>query len=362
MFVFNFKEWKIPDISVFKDNISTELLMLNSQISEHLEYKEKIYQSFINLSIQTYLNLTNVTILTEFNKAFTITENILKNLNKLKIKLETIKNFVQNYKFEESTFNRDKFLQELQDFLEEYYSLKNNIQLQTLTKTKELKEILEKLSIYANKPVIASPEAITKENNGFLLIETPTAPLEEVENTDADTQNDIPNLEQDNNNNNDDDDRIVKLSEIEPITQNQNVNKNIDDNRVLIISEKENKVYLPYYISDLEDILEENPNYDSIETIIEDQYIQPLSKYKSSIISRFKEAFKLIRERENGSFRESLALGFELMNNYKIHPAVIAACRNEDELDIYLDCLDENELDSFEFFDIKFEIPPTKIR
>lgn len=137
--------------------------------------------------------------------------------------------------------------------------------------------------------------------------------------------------------------------------------KSLNDNRLLLISERENKVFLPYSIPDLQDKMRENPDYKSFDEIIEDFYVVPLNKYKSPIIARFKEAFKLMREKENASIFESISYGFQLMNNYNLHPAVISACRNEDELDIYLDCLDENELDEFKFFDIQFDIPLSRI-
>ena len=46
------------------------------------------------------------------------------------------------------------------------------------------------------------------------------------------------------------------------------------------------------------------------------------------------------------------------MFNYKLNPIIISACRNLDELDIYLDCLEENELDDFTCFEIRFEVSP----
>lgn len=42
----------------------------------------------------------------------------------------------------------------------------------------------------------------------------------------------------------------------------------------------------------------------------------------------------------------------------KLHPAVITACKNIDELDIYLAYLETNELDKFDIFDVVFDIPP----
>lgn len=55
---------------------------------------------------------------------------------------------------------------------------------------------------------------------------------------------------------------------------------------------------------------------------------------------------------------KALDLGLELMFNYDLNPIVISACRNLDELDIYLDCLEENQLSSFDCFEIKFEVAP----
>lgn len=49
----------------------------------------------------------------------------------------------------------------------------------------------------------------------------------------------------------------------------------------------------------------------------------------------------------------------ELLFNYNLHPAIISACKNIDELDIYLDYLENNETDKFNCFNIKFEIAPS---
>lgn len=126
----------------------------------------------------------------------------------------------------------------------------------------------------------------------------------------------------------------------------------------LIISENHQKVILPYNISTVKDILLKNSKrYNCIEDVIEKLYTKPISYYKFSPISRFKEAFKLVKEREKGSTFKALNLAFELLGNYNLHPAIITACNSLDELDIYLACLDDNTLEDFHFFDIKFEIP-----
>ena len=64
---------------------------------------------------------------------------------------------------------------------------------------------------------------------------------------------------------------------------------------------------------------------------------------------------KLLRERENYSFVDAVAIATEMMKKRFLHPAVISACRTLNELDVYLDCLDKNELEDA-FFVKKEEI------
>lgn len=125
----------------------------------------------------------------------------------------------------------------------------------------------------------------------------------------------------------------------------------------LIISETKGKVILPYFFDDLKSLCgsEENPNY---EDIVEQNYTLPIENFKNPAISRFREAFKLARKKGNSSVKFAFDLGMELLFNYNLHPAIITACRNLDELDIYLDYLDNNETEKFNCFNIVFEIAP----
>ena len=127
----------------------------------------------------------------------------------------------------------------------------------------------------------------------------------------------------------------------------------------LIISETSGIVSLPYTIEDLKKILKkENEKYDSFTEIIQDLYTRPLSYYKHPAIARFKEAYKLVTERDNGSKREAFKLATELFSNYNLHPAIITACKDLNELDVYLACLELNELEDFHFFNIVYEALP----
>lgn len=128
----------------------------------------------------------------------------------------------------------------------------------------------------------------------------------------------------------------------------------------LIISDSKKKVFLPYKINDLKNILLQNKEiYSSIQDIIDTKYVKPFSYYRFSAIARFREAFKLVAERQHGSKKQAFSLAFELFFNYNLHPAIITACKTQDELDVYLACLEDNSFEDFHYFDIKFEIPPS---
>ena len=128
------------------------------------------------------------------------------------------------------------------------------------------------------------------------------------------------------------------------------------DNNILIISEKEQKAYLPYKYEDIQKIYKNSNNkYDSIIEVIQNLYVVPLKKFKNFSIARFRETFNLVRYKEHSSFMKAFDLATELMFKHNLNPIIIAACRNLDELEIYLDCLEENELFDFKCFEIRFD-------
>lgn len=96
----------------------------------------------------------------------------------------------------------------------------------------------------------------------------------------------------------------------------------------LIISEIENRVILPYTLSDIKNILKASPaKYTSAQDVINQLYTIPLKYYKNSAISRFREAYKLVRERDKGTLLQAVDLATELFFNYNLHPAIITACK-----------------------------------
>ncbi len=138
----------------------------------------------------------------------------------------------------------------------------------------------------------------------------------------------------------------------------QNINI-ITDNNTLLISEIQNKVILPYKIADLKNKLSKNKNYKNLQEVINTEYTFALSKYKYGSISRFKEAYRLMRKKEKASIPDSLNLAIEVTFKSLLNPAIIAACNSLNELDIYLDCLEKNQLDKFSCFRVKYELFPT---
>ena len=159
----------------------------------------------------------------------------------------------------------------------------------------------------------------------------------------------------------------VNISELEVSLSPESANKKeteeiIDegpkDSDTLLISETQSKVVLPYKINDIEKILEKNKKYSTIQDVIDGEYTFPIDKYKNSSKSRFKEAYNLMRKKEKASVFDSLSLATEVIFNSSLNPAVITACNNLDQLDVYLDCLSSNELDKFNYFKVKYEIMP----
>lgn len=120
---------------------------------------------------------------------------------------------------------------------------------------------------------------------------------------------------------------------------------------------------MPYTISNLNDILKNNPNkYSSIDDVILNEYTLPLSLFKNPVIARFREAFKLVKNKDRGNIKDAFDTAMEVMFNYNLHPAVISACKNLDELDIYLDYLENGEIDKFNCFNIVFKLAPVIVK
>lgn len=138
--------------------------------------------------------------------------------------------------------------------------------------------------------------------------------------------------------------------------------ENIQNNNTLIISEKDNKVFLPYTVSELQSYMEKYPKeYKSLEYVINKEFILPLDYYtKHPSLARFREAYSLIRDREAKSVFDALKYALNVMFKYDLNPAIISACKTEEALNFYIECLENKDLSKFNLFKIEFKLNPLK--
>jgi len=211
--------------------------------------------------------------------------------------------------------------------------------------------------------IVRSPNLRIVSGNVYLMIKKQEEDYEITTNQDFKINYVIDNLERKDN--------VVnfKLTNLVEIIANESglifeideekvIENNLEDNHTLVISEEDGKVYLPYTKDEIKKDVSQNKGA-KISEIIENKYILPLDKYKNSIRARFREGYNLMYHREGKSKRSAIMLGIELMFETNLHPAIISACKNLEELDIYLDCLDDNELEKFSCFKIIYKSLPT---
>ena len=314
MIKFDTKDELKNNIDKYINNISNQIAMFESKQATLFMCLEKI-----NSTIQLAENFSDpmmlVELLTETNDYVHILKDYIHNYEIIERKISNIKSTLDELSEEE-----------LKDKINEYNSIYNEFKIDEFEFTSKYEELIQKYikNTYFKtkgtefiKQLQEEPKIIKKEEE---KIKEPLPPKTEEK---------------------------IKIPDSK------------HDNNCLLISEIKQRIFLPYKIEDLKEELE-NTDYEDIQELIDEEYTLPFNKYRLASISRFKEAYKLVKQRENGTFFDAIDLAFELMSNNLLHPAVIAACRNLDELDIYLDCLNENELDKFDCFDIKYELYPIK--
>jgi len=157
----------------------------------------------------------------------------------------------------------------------------------------------------------------------------------------------------------------VKIIEKDKDIKEEKIEKKntIENNSTLLISEIQNKVILPYTGDEVGKIIKSEENcYQTEQEVIDNIFTRKLEDFKDLHAARFNEAYELATKKENYSKIDGIKLGLELFGERYLHPAIIAACRNTDELDVYIDCLHKNELNEFKIFDIKYELYPMVIK
>jgi hypothetical protein len=265
---------------------------------------------------------------------------VIKNLetNKLSDVIEKINDLIMNHQTENSEYKLGKLT------IDEY-----------LKKKYEMIKKREALDLYLNKLELEVENEKTKEDIVNKIIE-------EIYNTSV--KNIVSDEEKSKETAYQDAENSENLEDIEEIEDTENIDEIIKtiigasrNNDILIISEKQNKIYLPYTIDELENYLRSYPSeYLTLEKVVEDEFIIPFNSfYKNPSHTRFSEAYNLIKNRERKSSFSAFMYAINVAGNQKLNPAVIAACKTKKELSAYMNCLKRNNLDEFDYFDIIYE-------
>ena len=297
-------------------NNKEQLNLFMAKIQENIKFNIKILSMHKSILLNYVLKIVDEPIL---ENSIDNAEQTIDFLTKLQYFLGLVDQNMECVEFLQSNYNKLKIPFEISE-LQEYYNIYNE-------KISEINSSqLELNNFFAETSKILSYRIPNKEHK---------------ENTEQKEQ---------------------KIAEEPSALANTDSNNSIENNdliypeNTLIISEISKTVLLPYKKSELDNLEDVSVNKNDL---IREKYVVPIEKYKSPALSRFREAFKLMRNIEKKSMIEAIDLGIELSLNSKLHPAIISACRNLNELDIYLDYLDSNQTDKFNCFSIKFEITPS---
>lgn len=307
----------------FINSFDNEIAEINSQISYQENIRNKIVQFISSIADVLKLNDPEVDnyalykLSNEVTKIFELINTNIQLLSELEKQLNSLDSEIVTLllDIEKSSYSEDYYdsnIQRIKEKIDTYSFLLN--------------ETEQKLSINNKKiNTFLSDPNIKRYLNGFHINVTTTSAY-------TTTKNDV--------------------------LKNPKYVNNEKDNNTLIISEKDNKVFLPYKVEEINDYLEQFPDqYSSFESVVAKEFILPLNYYMSHpVLARFREAYSLCRDREGKTILESLKYGMDLMFNRKLNPAIIAACKTQEQLSNYLTLLEKNDLKSFTDFEIKFEM------
>ena len=267
-------------------------------------------------------------------------------INKINSNLELLSNLLNDIN---ATGNINIEKKILNKYNQKYKEIKNKYIANSVSEEQITESYIYALMADLSKTLEKMKEEYIKDMNKI---------IEEKENSKyAEEKNDMQYAEDKENS------AMQKENKIETKEEKANKTVQLKNNNTLLISEKLGKVILPYKAKEVLDIFNnENGRYSSLEEVIEEKFTRKFSDFKNQYISRYKETLKLTREREKFSLSDSIILATEIMYKKYLHPAIIAACRTLDELDVYIDCLDKNELEDFKIFKIKYELYPMVVK
>ena len=291
---------KLIELKLFIDNIS------NSNSLNIIDF-EKYKNQFIDLTEK--INSTNMSYNTFMENLTAIPAIDFSNLEYEKIDIPTTLENIENELYETTNSNENK---------EEIITENTENKISEISGTNNSTNITEE---------------ITENNTENTIVENSEETVIIEESASENIENEISKMPETSNS-----DESNKTNFIE---------------KTLLINYKTDIAILPYSLFDLEEYFSENPEkYSSISDIIEKEYTVSLKDYKNNSISRFKETFKLARDKNHFSFFEALNYANKLKSETEVEPIIIAACESVHELDCYLECLYNDSITSFNCFNI----------
>lgn len=379
-----------------KEIISNQLSVLNNTLADQRQSKKTLLshlEKFSNAMYENFNSDNTDSLLSLINEAHSVFESIKSNINKtieLKKFLENIYNSEHLNPIETEKFSNDfnTLLDNISKTNSSYLTFMNNYEAfittpTSIKKTEIAEEDLSEESLPDN--IVDSFNQDEEESLFDTLNAQETSNFQtDIEDTDnienkasseevlEETVTEIiPELETKT--------EEILTEDIEKETSTLEVTEEITENNVvetlketgketveetqeaitplpekeLIIDNNLGIAILPYSISDLDEVFLDDPeNYSSIQDIIDKEYTVKLKDFENTSIIRYKEAFKLAKEKSNYTFSQAATFAKKFLVENEISSLIIASCKNVDELEFYIECLNNNNLNNFHYFKI----------
>ena len=104
-------------------------------------------------------------------------------------------------------------------------------------------------------------------------------------------------------------------------------------------------------------------SYKTVQDVILKEFIVSISIFnKHPTLSKFKEAYYLCRTKEMMTIFDSFNYAKSIMFRSDINAYIIAATKSKRQLEDYIYCVENNQLDKFKHFKITYNINPMATR
>ena len=322
----------VPKYVVDENIINNEIKELNNVLTQQRQLKKTLllYLEKISEGIYNSINPKDT------NQIHTFLENIQKCFNRLKENIGRIN--------------------ELKDFLESVSKSNHYENLDFLNYNTKCSELMEKIN-YDNSSYYSFMDSLFEYIHVTFPEITVDTNIEQKKMSELYTSQISVNELVDDNNEKSSEETNIDDSEKKEIATKETVTESDDNNdtseRVLFISYKENYAILPYSTKDLEEFFSNNPEkYSSLQDIIDKEYTISLENYKFDSSSVYDECINVAKKSKNYNTIKAMKFANNIRKIENVNPLIIKACRNLDEIELYIDFLEKNNLSNFTLFKI----------